>query len=102
MIYTTLFRSTKKGSVKIDDYDLREVELKSLRERISVVLQDTFIFSGNIMENIRFGRPEATDQEVIEAAKVVDADDFIASLANGYQTEVEERGSNIYAVKKQL
>jgi len=96
------FYDPTKGSVKIDDYDLREVELKSLRERISVVLQDTFIFSGNIMENIRFGRPEATDQEVIEAAKVVGADDFIARLANGYQTEVEERGSILSAGEKQL
>src|SRR5690625_2981169 len=65
------FYDPTKGSVKIDGYDLRDVELDSLRQRISVVLQDTFVLSGTIMENIRFGRPNATDEEVIEAAKIV-------------------------------
>ena len=96
------FYDPTKGSVKIDGYDLRHVELESLRQRISVVLQDTFIFSGTIMENIRFGQPEATDQEVIEASKVVGADDFIGRLANGYETEVEERGSILSAGERQL
>src|SRR5690625_2254734 len=91
-----------KGSVKIDGYDLRDVELSSLRQRISIVLQDTFIFSGTIMENIRFGRPDATDEEVIEAAKVVGADDFIQRLADGYQMEVEERGNILSAGERQL
>ena len=96
------FYDPTRGSVKIDGYDLRHVELESLRQRISVVLQDTFIFSGTIMENIRFGQPEATDQEVIEASKVVGADDFIGRLANGYETEVEERGSILSAGERQL
>jgi len=96
------FYDPTKGAVKIDGYDLRDVRLNSLRRGISVVLQDTFIFSGNIMENIRFGRPDATDGEVIEAAKVVGADDFIQRLANGYETEVEERGNILSAGERQL
>ncbi len=96
------FYDPTKGSVKIDGVDLRDVELSNLREQISIVLQDTFIFSGTIMENIRFGRPDATDEEVIEAAKVVGADDFIQRLANGYYTEVEERGNILSAGERQL
>lgn len=96
------FYDPTKGAVKIDGYDLRDVELGSLREQISVVLQDTFIFSGTIMDNIRFGRPNATDEEVIEAAKVVGAEDFIKRLANGYFTEVEERGNILSAGERQL
>lgn len=96
------FYDPSKGKVKIDGYDLRDVKLNSLRQNISVVLQDTFIFSGTIMENIRFGRPDATDEEVIEAAKVVGADEFIQRLANGYETEVEERGNILSAGERQL
>ncbi|WP_036830804.1 ABC transporter ATP-binding protein [Pontibacillus litoralis] len=96
------FYDPTKGSVKIDGYDLRDVTLNSVRQQISVVLQDTFIFSGTIMENIRFGRPEATEEEVKEAAKVVGADDFIQRLAYGYETEVEERGSVLSAGERQL
>ncbi len=96
------FYDPTEGTVKIDGHDLRDMRLDSLRTNISVVLQDTFIFSGTIMENIRFGRPEATDEEVIEAAKVVGADDFIKRLSNGYQTEVEERGNILSAGERQL
>ncbi|WP_240508006.1 ABC transporter ATP-binding protein [Virgibacillus indicus] len=96
------FYDPSKGSVKIDGHDLRDVKLSSMREQISVVLQDTFIFSGTIMENIRFGRPNATDQEVIDAAKVVGADDFIGRLSDGYKTEVEERGNILSAGERQL
>lgn len=96
------FYDPTAGSVKIDGYDLRDVSLDSLRQRISVVLQETFIFSGTILENIRFGQPSASDKEVIEAAKVVGADDFIQRLADGYQTEVEERGSVLSAGERQL
>ena len=96
------FYDPTQGSVKIDGVDLRDVKLSSLREQISVVLQDTFIFSGTIMENIRFGRPDATDEEVMEAAKVVGADDFIQRLAKGYFTEVEERGNILSAGERQL
>ncbi|WP_277678698.1 ABC transporter ATP-binding protein [Gracilibacillus dipsosauri] len=96
------FYDPTKGSVKIDGNDLRDMNLTSLRENISVVLQDTFIFSGTIMENIRFGRPEATDEEVKEAAKVVGANDFIKRLSHGYETEVEERGNILSAGERQL
>ncbi|MCC2251157.1 ABC transporter ATP-binding protein/permease [Virgibacillus sp. AGTR] len=96
------FYDPTKGKVKIDGHDLKEVNLNSLRQKISVVLQDTFIFSGTIIENIRFGRPDASDEEVKEAAKVVGADDFIQRLANGYETEVEERGNILSAGERQL
>ncbi|MFS0672287.1 ABC transporter ATP-binding protein [Ornithinibacillus sp. 179-J 7C1 HS] len=96
------FYDPTKGQVKIDGHNLRDVSLKSLRKHISVVLQDTFIFSGTIMENIRFGRPDASDEEVKEAAKVVGADDFIKRLAKGYETEVEERGNILSAGERQL
>ncbi len=86
----------------MDGHDLRDMRLDSLRHNISVVLQDTFIFSGTIMENIRFGRPDATDEEVKDAAKVVGADDFIRRLNNGYETEVEERGNILSAGERQL
>ncbi|RDW17977.1 ABC transporter ATP-binding protein [Oceanobacillus chungangensis] len=96
------FYDPTKGSVKIDGVDLRDVTLDSLRSQISVVLQDTFIFSGTIIDNVRFGRPDATDEEVINAAKVVGADDFIQRLSNGYYTEVEERGNILSAGERQL
>lgn len=96
------FYDPTKGVVKVDGHDLRDVKINSLRQKISVVLQDTFIFSGTIMENIRFGKPNATDEEVMEAAKVVGADDFIQRLGEGYGTEVEERGSILSAGERQL
>ncbi len=96
------FYDPTKGAVKVDGHDLRDVKLDDLRQKISVVLQDTFIFSGTIMENIRFGRPDAADEEVIEAAKIVGADDFIQRLADGYETEVEERGNILSAGERQL
>ncbi|MDQ0160083.1 ABC transporter ATP-binding protein [Alkalibacillus salilacus] len=96
------FYDPTSGAVKIDGIDLRDVKLDDLRQKISVVLQDTFIFSGTIMENIRFGRPDASDEEVIDAAKVVGADEFIQRLADGYETEVEERGNILSAGERQL
>ncbi|GAB4072266.1 ABC transporter ATP-binding protein [Barrientosiimonas marina] len=96
------FYDPTKGAVKVDGYDLRDVRLDNLRRDISVVLQDTFIFSGTIMENIRFGRPDATHDEVVEAAQMVGADAFIWGLANGYDTEVEERGNILSAGERQL
>ncbi|MRG85567.1 ABC transporter ATP-binding protein [Salinibacillus xinjiangensis] len=96
------FYDPTEGAVKVDGHNLRDVTLDSLRQNISVVLQDTFIFSGTIMENIRFGRPDATDEEVIEASKVVGAHDFILRLADGYETEVEERGNILSVGERQL
>ncbi|MCA1012584.1 ABC transporter ATP-binding protein [Halobacillus halophilus] len=96
------FYDPTKGAVKIDGVDLQDATIDSVRQQISVVLQDTFIFSGTILENIRFGRPTASDEEVKEAAKVVGAEDFINRLSEGYDTEVEERGSILSAGEKQL
>ncbi|CQR54609.1 ABC transporter ATP-binding protein [Paenibacillus riograndensis] len=96
------FYDIKSGSITIDGQDTREVTLQSLREQIGIVLQDTFIFSGTIRDNIRFGRLDATDQEVEEAAKAVDAHEFISKLPGGYDTEVEERGSALSMGQRQL
>ncbi|MDR7315620.1 ABC transporter ATP-binding protein [Brevibacillus nitrificans] len=90
------------GRVKIDGVDLKKVRLETLRSQVSIVLQDTFIFSGSIMDNIRFGRPDATDEEVIQAACAIGADFFISRLPNGYHTEVEERGNVLSQGERQL
>jgi ATP-binding cassette, subfamily B, multidrug efflux pump len=90
------------GSVKIDGHDLKDITLKSLRNQISVVLQDTFIFSGTIMENIKFGRPDAPDEEAIKAAKAIGAHHFIENLPSGYETQVEERGNILSVGERQL
>ncbi|MFC3885734.1 ABC transporter ATP-binding protein [Bacillus songklensis] len=96
------FYDATGGSIKIDGYPVRDLSINSLRSQISVVLQDTFIFSGTIMENIRFGNPDAADEEVIAAAKAVGAHDFIMQLSNGYETEVEERGNVLSVGERQL
>jgi ATP-binding cassette, subfamily B, multidrug efflux pump len=96
------FYDPSGGTIRIDGYNLRDISLKSLRNQISIVLQDTFIFSGTIMENIRFGRPDATDEEVIEAAKAVGAHHFIENLPHGYHSEVEERGNILSVGERQL
>ena len=96
------FYDVTGGRVLIDGNDIRDVILPSLRGQMSVMLQDSFIFSGTIMENIRYGRLEATDEEVMEAAKAVYAHDFIANMEKGYQTHVNERGSSLSAGQRQL
>ena len=96
------FYDVDEGAVRIDGVDVRDVTLDSLRRQIGVVLQDTFIFSGTIMDNIRYGRLDATDEEVIAAAKAVRAHDFIERLPHGYQTEVRERGSRLSMGQRQL
>lgn len=96
------FYDVTEGAITIDGYDLRDVTVQSLRSQISVVLQDTFIFSGTIRDNIRFGRLDATDEEVEQVAKSVDAHDFIMKLPKGYDTEVEERGSALSMGQRQL
>lgn len=96
------FYDATGGEVRIDGIPIKNLAVASLRSQISIVLQDTFIFSGTIMENVRFGRPNATDEEVIEAAKAVGAHEFIASLKNGYATEVEERGNVLSVGERQL
>lgn len=96
------FYDPTNGRVKIDGVDLTQVRLETLRSQVSIVLQDTFIFSGSIMDNIRFGRPDATDEEVIQAACAIGADFFISRLPNGYHTEVEERGNVLSQGERQL
>ena len=89
------FYDVSSGLVTIDGHDVREVQVDSLREQIGIVLQDTFLFSDTVMNNIRYGRPEAGDAEVIEAARTVAADSFIERLPEGYQTKLGERGGGL-------
>lgn len=96
------FYDIQEGQILIDGYDIRNVTLESLRNQVGVMLQDTFIFSGTVMDNIRYGKPDATDEEVIQAAKEVMAHDFIMEMENGYQTEVNERGSRLSVGQRQL
>lgn len=96
------FYDVTDGQVLIDGIDVRDISLRSLRKHISIVLQETFIFSGSILDNIRFGRPDATDEEVEAAARAVGADHFINRLPYGYDTEVEERGNILSVGERQL
>ena len=96
------FYNVTEGAVKIDGHDLRSVTLNSLRQQMGVMQQDTFVFSGTIMDNIRYGRLSATDEECIAAAKAVHADDFIRGMEDGYQTETKERGEGLSAGQRQL
>jgi ATP-binding cassette subfamily B protein len=96
------FYNTDKGQILIDGKNIAEVELESLRSQMGIMLQDTFLFSATIKENIRYGRLDATDDEVIEAAKAVNAHEFIMKLENGYDTEVNERGSRLSVGERQL
>lgn len=90
------------GAVKVDGYDVRQVQLASLRRQMGIVLQDTFLFSGSVMDNIRYGRLDATDEEVIASAQAVGAHDFILRLPKGYATEVGENGSSLSVGQRQL
>ena len=96
------FYDVTEGEVRIDGHNIKDVKLHSLRKQMGIMMQDTFIFSGTIMDNIRYGRLDATDEEVIEAAKAVHAHDFIMEMENGYYTEVKERGSRLSVGQKQL
>ncbi|AUS96214.1 multidrug ABC transporter ATP-binding protein [Clostridium thermosuccinogenes] len=96
------FYDISGGQVLIDGIDIRTVTLESLRKQMGVMLQDTFIFSGTIMDNIRYGKLDATDEEVMEAAKAVKAHDFIIKLKDGYYTQVNERGSRLSVGQRQL
>lgn len=96
------FYDVQGGRVLIDGRDVRSVELESLRSQIGIVLQDTFLFSGTIRDNIRYGRPDATDEEVEAAARAVYAHDFITAFPQGYETEVRERGSRLSIGQRQL
>lgn len=90
------------GTVRIDGVDVRDVQLHSLREQIGIVLQDTYLFSSSVMDNIRFSRSDASDEEVIAAAKLAQAHDFIERLPEGYETVLGERGAGLSQGQRQL
>jgi ABC-type multidrug transport system fused ATPase/permease subunit len=96
------FYDVLEGSISVDGHDIRQVTHDSLRGQMSIVLQDTFLFSGTVMDNIRYGRLEATDEQVIAAAKQANAHDFITRLPEGYETDIGERGHNLSQGQRQL
>lgn len=96
------FYNLKSGQVLIDGQDISQVTLHSLRSQMGIMLQDTFIFSGSIADNVRYGKLDATQEEIEQACKTVSAHDFIIHTANGYQTEVRERGSSLSQGQRQL
>ena len=95
------FYDVSAGKVLIDGHDIRDVQLDSLRRQIGIVLQETNLFTGTIRDNIAFGRPEATDEEIIAAAKAAAAHEFISSFPEGYNTSVGERGATLSGGQKQ-
>ena len=95
------FYDVKDGAIRIDDQDVRDVTLKSLRQSIGIVQQDVYLFSGTVYENILYGRMDASEEEVIAAAKLAGADEFIMALKDGYQTYVGERGVKLSGGQKQ-
>lgn len=96
------FYDVQEGRVKIDNVDVRQWDIQKLRSRMAIVLQDVFLFSGTILENIRLGREDISEEQVVEAARLVNAHEFIEKIPGGYQAEVKERGSNLSVGQKQL
>ncbi|MDY6340037.1 MAG: ABC transporter ATP-binding protein [Saccharofermentans sp.] len=95
------FYDVTNGSIKIDGKDVRDIKLKSLRDHIGIVQQDVYLFAGTVIENISYGRPGATRDEIIEAAKLANAHDFIMELPNGYDTDIGQRGIKLSGGQKQ-
>ena len=95
------FYDVTNGSIKIDGKDVRDIKLKSLRDHIGIVQQDVYLFAGTVIENISYGRPGATREEIIEAAKLANAHDFIMELPNGYDTDIGQRGIKLSGGQKQ-
>ncbi|MCR5320823.1 MAG: ABC transporter ATP-binding protein/permease [Lachnospiraceae bacterium] len=95
------FYDVTGGSISIDDKDIRDVTLKSLRDNIGIVQQDVYLFTGTVLENIRYGKPDATEEEIIEAAKLANAHEFIMGLPNGYNTDIGQRGVKLSGGQKQ-
>ena len=96
------FYDVNSGAIKIDGYDIKDFDRSELREAFGMVLQDTWLFKGSIMENIRYGKLDATDEEVIGAAKAAHAHHFIKTLPSGYEMELNEEASNVSQGQKQL
>lgn len=96
------FYDIQGGNIFVDDYNIKNVSIESLRSQMGIMTQENFLFSDTILENIRYGKLDATDEEVIEAAKAVNAHDFIMKLEKGYETELKERGSGLSIGQRQL
>ena len=96
------FYDIQKGTIRVDGYDLTKVSIESLREQMGVMTQDNFLFTGTVKDNIRYGKLDATDEEIIAAAKAVNAHNFIMELENGYDTKLQERGAGLSNGQKQL
>lgn len=96
------FYDIQKGIIRIDGHDIKGVSIESLRQQMGIMTQDNFLFTGTIRENIAYGKLDATDEEIIAAAKAVHAHDFIAKLPDGYNTKLEERGGGLSVGQKQL
>lgn len=96
------FYDVTEGDIYIDNYNLKDVSIESLRQQMGVMTQDNFLFSGTVKDNLRYGKLDATDEEIIEAAKAVNAHEFIIKLEKGYDTELKERGSGLSVGQKQL
>ena len=95
------FYDVTEGRVLLDGEDIRELKLQSLRNQIGIVQQDVYLFAGTVMENIRYGKPDATDEEVIRAAKAANAHEFIMELEQGYDTDIGQRGVKLSGGQKQ-
>ncbi|MBA4687163.1 MAG: ABC transporter ATP-binding protein [Candidatus Galacturonibacter soehngenii] len=95
------FYDVTQGKIMIDGVDVRKIKIKNLRDNIGIVQQDVYLFAGTIMDNIRYGKPEATDYEIIQAAKNANAHDFIMSFPNGYDTDIGQRGIKLSGGQKQ-
>jgi len=96
------FYDVQEGNIYIDGYNVRDVSIESLRRQMGIMTQDNFLFSGTVADNIRYGKLDATDDEIVAAAKAVNAHDFIMKLDNGYQTELKERGAGLSIGQRQL
>lgn len=95
------FYDVSEGRILLDGQDIRDVKLKDLRQHIGIVQQDVYLFAGTIMENIRYGKPDATDEEIIAAAKAANAHEFIMNFENGYNTDIGQRGVKLSGGQKQ-
>src|SRR5690554_2466989 len=95
------FYEVTEGRITLDGIDLREIKLKSLRKKIGLVQQDVYLFAGSVLENIKYGKPDATEEEVVEAAKKANAHDFICELPEGYNTDIGQRGIKLSGGQKQ-
>src|SRR5678816_2214648 len=95
------FYEVSEGEVSLDGINIKNITLNSLRRNVGVVQQDVYLFAGTVFENIRYGKPEASEIDVIEAAKKANAHDFIMTLPNGYQTDIGQRGVKLSGGQKQ-